>query len=77
MTIGYGKTDWVVTLKNWTATDPVSLVPDLKIPMPPHKPQPLAEDLRKRREQRSRRHGQTTGGNAPGPDPDRRIDEYA
>ncbi|MBU3736644.1 MAG: hypothetical protein FGM62_06675 [Methylobacterium sp.] len=77
MTIGYGKTDSVAALKNRAATDPVPLVQDLKILIPAQKPQPTGDPLRKRREQRPRRTGETNVGNATERDPDRRIDEYA
>lgn len=77
MTIGYGKTDSVLTFKNWAATDPVPIVQDLNIPIPAQKPPPLAENLPKRRGQRPRRPGQTAGVTEPEPDTSHRIDEYA
>lgn len=77
MSIGPGSPQGYITPVLWAATDPVPPVQDLNIPIPHHKPPPLAEDFRRRRD--PRRHPPDTDAPADPrkPDADGHIDDYA
>lgn len=77
MSIGPGNPEPVNALHHWAAADSITPVHDLNIPIPEHKPPPLAEDYLKRREQRRRQQEQHPEAPQHKPDPDGHIDEYA
>ena len=76
MSIGPGNPEPVAVMKYWAA-DSITPVHDLSIPIPEHKPPPLAEDLHKRREQRRKQPDKNQKQPERKPDPDGHIDEYA
>lgn len=61
----------------WAATDPIPPVQDFNIPIPQHKPPPLAEDFYKQREQRRRKKEDKAPEQPHQPAQDGHIDDYA
>lgn len=61
----------------WAAADSIPPVHDLNIPIPQHKPPPLAEDFHKQREQRRRKQQENHPESTHQPAQDGHIDDYA